>query len=180
MTGGDNKITTDNPANKATGNESELIIHLPFESANYERDTNFILFDSLGKRVTPTTDTVTKGGGTVYYAAITDGSYHYKLTTVFEEIITKKIQLHRNLDLYLGEDVYVTNDNLGLAPIKKAETIKIIIETETEEGKYSRYFYKAKKGGNTYSVTWRTNNDVEWGKYRSVDSDVLYQCTGHI
>jgi len=120
--------TTKKPVAEKERKAYSLTIQLPFESGNYESDTNFILKDISGKICSPGLDTVTKGGGTITYDSLTGGIYTYSVKTIFDETYSSTINLQKDSTISLSPgEIYGLKDAITLDSLTMADSIKIIL-----------------------------------------------------
>jgi hypothetical protein len=119
-----NNTTAISPEKKAFS----LTVNLPFESSNYENDTNFILKDVSGKYCIPSSDTVSKDGGTIIYDSLFSGSYTYSIKTIFRETVTKTVQLDKTtfIDLSAG-DIYGNVNAITIDSLRTTASIDMIL-----------------------------------------------------
>jgi hypothetical protein len=111
-----------------------LTIQLPLESCNYyDTDTvpaiNFVLKDYSGKNCVAWLDTITKGGGTVYYDSLTTGNYTYSVNTVFNETITNTIHLTSDSTISLSAgEIYGYAEAISKDSLATTDSIDIILD----------------------------------------------------
>jgi hypothetical protein len=152
---------------------SNITVQLPFESSNYENNTNFILFDRLGKKCIPTLDTVTKGGGTIEYKNLQNGIYSYKIRTPFNDTITRQLNIDSSKYVQFYKECYDERDVISIEDFKSFKKLNLITETftETNNGFIDEIIFE--KEGNQYQIYSRLRNDKKWTSQFTIDSSKL-------
>ncbi|MBL7725140.1 MAG: hypothetical protein JNK27_13390 [Chitinophagaceae bacterium] len=165
-------LACNNSKDKAsTGlNKSTVTINLPFESSNYEDTKNFTLYDSLGKVCVAELDTITKGGGTIIYKDLPNGTYTYLIKTIFGEDIKKSVKIDSNIYIDFYDNCYDVKHVIELDSIRTANKIDILIETMKDFDTSKVDAFKLEKNGNQYFLKYNLNNSKGWSQPSLVDS----------
>ncbi|MEP6556610.1 MAG: hypothetical protein ABJB11_23850 [Ferruginibacter sp.] len=151
-------------------NKSTVTINLPFESSNYEDTKNFILYDSLGKECVADLDTVTKGGGTIVYKDLSNGTYHYLIKTIFNEDIKKPLKIDSNIYVDFYDQCYDVKNVIQFDTLRTANKIDILIETMKDFDTSKTDAFKFEKNGNKYLSKYNFNDSKGYGKPSLIDS----------
>ena len=152
---------------------SNITIQLPFESSNFEKNTNFVLYDSLGKRCVPTLDTVTKGGGTINYENLQNGIYTYKIRTAFNDTITRPLNVDSSKYVQFYKECYDEREVINIEDLKSFKKLNLITETfsETNNSYIDEMIFE--KNGRQYQIYSRFRNDKKWTSQITIDSSKL-------
>lgn len=151
-------------------NKSTVTINLPFESSNYEDSKNFILYDSLGKVCVAELDTVTKGGGTIVYKDLPNGTYNYLIKTIFGEDVKKSVKIDSSIYIDFYDNCYDVKDVIDFDSLSIANKIDILIETMKDFDTSKIDAFKFEKNGNKYSLKYNLNDSKGWSKPYLIDS----------
>jgi hypothetical protein len=149
---------------------STVTINLPFESSNYDDATNFTLYDSLGKKCVAELDTVTKGGGTIIYKDLQNGTYDYSITTIFDENIRKQVKIDSSVYIDFYNDLYDIKNEISLNSLRNAATIDLVIEIMNESDTSKVDAFKIQKNANKYLLKYNLNESSGWSRPYLVDS----------
>ena len=161
-----------NSRNKASKvlNKSTVTIHLPFESSNYEETKNFTLYDSFGKVCVAELDTITKGGGTIVFKDLPNGTYSYLIKTIFDEDIKKSVKIDSSIYIDFYDNCYDVKDVIECDSLSTANKIDILIETMKDLDTSKTDAFKFEKIGNKYFIKYNLNDSKGWSKPSLIDS----------
>lgn len=160
------------PAAK-TNKLCELNINLPFESCNYENDTNFILTDSAGRTIKAETDTVTKSGGLITYQ-LAPGQYQYSVTTIFNDTVSRRIRLDSSIYINIYNDLYHVTNEIHPDSICKALKTDILVSIlNDEDSNYSGGMFRFIKKGGRFYARHNFSGDKSWSTPAFIDSAKL-------
>ena len=154
-------------------NKSIVTITLPFESSNYEDSKNFTLYDSLGKVCVAELDTITKGGGTIVYKDLPNGTYNYLIKTIFGENIKKSVKIDSSIYITFYDNCYDVKDVIELDSLSAANKVDILIQTMKDFDTSKTDAFKFEKKGNKYFLKFNFNDSKGWSMPSLVDSTKL-------
>jgi hypothetical protein len=154
-------------------NKSTVTINLPFESSNYEDTKNFTLYDSLGKVCVAELDTVTKGGGTITYTNLPNGTYNYSIKTIFNEDIRKSLNIDSSRYINFYDECYDVKNVIEFDSLRIANKIDILIETMKDFDTSKTDAFKFEKNGSKYFLKYSLNDSKGWSTPSLVDSAKL-------
>lgn len=154
-------------------NKSTVTINLPFESSNYEDETNFILYDSAGKKCIPKLDTVTKGGGTIVYEDLQKGIYSYYIKTIFDEEIKKPLKIDSSVYIDFYDYCYDVKDAIEFDTLRLARKIDLFIETMNDADTNKVDAFKVEKTGSKYFLKSNIADSKGWSLSSQIDSAKL-------
>lgn len=151
-------------------NKSNVTIQLPFESSNYGDATNFTLYDGFGKKCIAQLDTVTKGGGTIVYEDLPNGTYNYLIKTIFGENIKKYIKIDSSINISFYANCYNVKDVIEFDSLRMANKIDILIETMKDFDTSKTDAFKVEKDGNKYFLKYNLYDSKGWSTPSLIDS----------
>jgi hypothetical protein len=168
-------LSCKNAKDKATNDlsKSTVTINLPFESSNYDNATNFTLYDSSGKKCVAELDTVTKGGGTIIYKDLPNGTYNYLIKTIVGENIRKSVKVDSSIYIDFYANCYDVKNVIAFDSLAVAEKIDLLIETMTEADTTKTDAFKIEKRGNKYLFRHSLHVSGDWSNPIFVDSITL-------
>lgn len=159
--------TSANPA------KSTVTIHLPFESSNYEDAKNFTLYDSSGNECVADLDTLTKGGGTIIYNSLPNGTYNYSIRTIFGEEVRRSISIDSSISVDFYNHCYDVREVIGSDALNTATKIDIIIERPEDMDTSKTDAFRFEKKGTRYSFQYTPDGSNGWSRPAFVDSAIL-------